>query len=219
MSATDYYWIQWGNGKRYYLASTGAAVAKAKIPRDLLPHITEKDPTLRAQELGTTIRELKACIQHLRTYIATVSTVKANIAKKEVELQALITKFDKFPLVVQAKVSLEFDPAQYQFKPPTVKKKDSYAEELARRTAAFRQQYPGAFGKTTKASPKVPPQQPIPPRPVPKPTDEALLARHGITCKKEWKKWMMGHHPDKNPDGDLNVVQEVCAAATRIYRS
>ena len=47
--------------------------------------------------------------------------------------------------------------------------------------------------------------------------DRALLARFGIQTSKDWKNWMRQHHPDKNPDTNLSNVQEVNAAATRVF--
>lgn len=50
-------------------------------------------------------------------------------------------------------------------------------------------------------------------------TEQALklLEDQGIASRKDWKKWMLKHHPDRNPDTSLELVQLVNSAVELIY--
>jgi len=138
MSAADYYWVRWGTSaggtsaggtsKRYYVASTGSTIAKAKIPENVFtPHIRTVTH-LTGQGVGRHHSRTESTHRPLTLVRRHHTTVNDNIAKKEGELQALLNKFHKFPEAVQTTVSLDFDPNQYHFKPPTVKKEKKREE-------------------------------------------------------------------------------------------
>jgi hypothetical protein len=44
-----------------------------------------------------------------------------------------------------------------------------------------------------------------------------LLAQHNITSRKDWKKWMLQNHPDKNPSADVTLVARVNKAVDLAY--
>lgn len=251
MSAADYYWVQWSNGKRYYTKANSAVIAKSKIPPQILPHIQERNKSSQAETLAASIRKTAAKIAFLNQYRDTNPSVPGKIHILEQDHELMVKKFTEFPEAARANISLNFNPSEYNFKPPREKAagpkpaKPPCVEEILKQyfnakpppTSSedmFKQNFgtyprppPGDwyrsfFGKgaTPKAPNAVPPRTaPNPPRPVPRETDTALLAKVGITSKKEWKQWMLAHHPDKDPNCDMNVVQEVCAAANRLYRT
>ena len=43
-------------------------------------------------------------------------------------------------------------------------------------------------------------------------TPHQLLSKLGIESRKDWKKWILRNHPDKNPGADILLVQLVNAA-------
>jgi hypothetical protein len=188
---------------------------------------------VEAQQLAVKIRKLRARIAYLQHLSEPMCVVK--IGELERTLQPLMVQFNTLPDGVRATISLDFDPKQYHFKPPRDTPPKSKGPSILEKVRGFQAEYkeyvathaaapkpqklpPRPAPKGRAPPPKVLPHQPIPPRPVAKSVDEALLARQGITTKKEWKNWMITHHPDKNPDCDINLVQEVCAAAQRMFR-
>jgi len=44
-----------------------------------------------------------------------------------------------------------------------------------------------------------------------------LLKYYGINTKKDWRKWMLKNHPDKDPDTDLELVKLINMAAKMMF--
>ena len=46
---------------------------------------------------------------------------------------------------------------------------------------------------------------------------ESLLCENGINNKKDYYKWILKNHPDKNPDADINLVALINTAVEMVY--
>ena len=46
--------------------------------------------------------------------------------------------------------------------------------------------------------------------------ESKLLEQYGIKTRRDFKQWMLRNHPDKNPNIELNLVQEISAAVDLI---
>lgn len=44
-----------------------------------------------------------------------------------------------------------------------------------------------------------------------------LLREYGINNKKDWKKWMLKNHPDKNPNTDIELVKLINMAVSIVF--
>lgn len=48
--------------------------------------------------------------------------------------------------------------------------------------------------------------------------NKGLLGDLGIKTIKDWKTWLRANHPDKNPEGDLDLVAKVNNEANKVFR-
>jgi hypothetical protein len=47
--------------------------------------------------------------------------------------------------------------------------------------------------------------------------DLKFLNKIGITNRKEWKKWLLINHTDKNTEADLELCKKVISAGNNVF--
>lgn len=236
INPNDYYWVQWSNGVRYYVASTGKVIAKAKIPGHFLPLIKERNKVDQLKDLVEKIQETKARIAYLERFLVeqqehpSIRKTREGLVATQKTYQKLLHDYETYPQDVKDKVP--FDASKtYNFKPPrsTSSSKDPLRETFERyrqQANDFRQQnafgnnygtrdssfFDDVFGHSSQ------PKASRPSRPQTQQTkDEAYLKQYGIQTKRQWKVWLVRNHPDKNPDIAPDLVTEIIAVGKRLY--
>lgn len=333
----DYFWVKQGNGVRYYLKSTGRIIAKAKIPKEIIDLIPEKDKYLQAVDL---IAKLQRADEKIYKQKMTVDTwanfedpqlviAREKLVKTQTRRARLLTDYSNFseeirrqavyvpvsqpptnlPTSTQTPLKNPKEPEMPKVSPssnlpkvppssnvpntpqvPKIPEQPRYQREPRgarepREPRYSRQRHPREpkqykqrnfqphrqtsnpqtsynpfeqfFGRTsgqssgqpsnqTSGQPKQPttkndfdryfgkfrqefhsPQSkpkestpPNPPKSIPlsqREKDEQLLKSFGIVDRQDWKTWLKQHHPDKDPNTKLENVQDVNAAAKRVF--
>jgi hypothetical protein len=238
----DFYWVQWEKQRRYYYASNGKSIARGKIPLHILPHIQEKDPVIQG---NITAEKLMKAIRSVNFLEKAFSYPRTDPMLRSLELarqkhQKFLAIYERIPPEVKARLSINpFDPIHHQ--PPSSRSSSystssSFPSSSSSSSSSFpsSSSYSYSYSSTSSSSsqkpkPKIPPfsssQKPKPKIPPSSPTvhlfaeEKKLLLSHNIKDRKEWKKWLLQHHPDKNPNVDINLVQRINAAAGRIFIS
>lgn len=237
----EWCWVRWPNGIRYYNKKTNKPISKNRIPPESLDSIQEKDKLSQAQDYYFKIQKIEQQIRVLRKSYKTDAKTHEKLQKAFSKHTSLKEQYHQFPEEIRNQVSPPlrdngfyttdaFDKPKVPKPAPKKAPRRPFEETFGRPSGgrpSGERPFEQAFGESSRrnffneffggSSTGGSRSGGPPPLPTTTQKDIELLKKFKIVTKKDWKEWMKQNHPDKNPDANLQDVQEVNAAANRIF--
>lgn len=191
--ADDFYFALDRRGARmFYSRRTGARICMGKIPKDIFHQVKQSYPGYRNIDLIKQKEDLLAKIKELHSRIEYIDICinKGSQPDKTEEIKERELRDASIAREAKAKAD-----------------HNEYMEKFLKEQARIAKEAKDKAQANEKAKEDKRKSMGV----------GDLLLDNGITCKKDLNKWLLVHHPDKDPKGDLDLCQRVITAATMRY--